>query len=1008
MISAARPLSSASRPSSSGSGLKSTVFSRPPSSSLSEPKKRKRELDAGLASAPAAPSELLEAPIVLKPHSSSLTVKPRVLHPLMLLPRDNLPLSSLDLAQPHGDFPVSRHFESRIKILDLEDRLGSNVLLARSETTRMIYALERDGPGLYILCKIGGWVEIEKLAKWATVVCDGRVRPHQPKPVAAGVLAHITPQMHKEEKRRKLAIEEIHQSIVRKRSSTVISRDDSSQLPTPPDHGPTPDKPEGQEVVSNNDSPGNSVATPSHQGNALVVSSQQQTPGEDSLAQPSAEAIFQSIRTQYSEALYHSMRSLAYFAKGPLSRARAAFHLDCDSNLDMNDLIAFLRSMVTNTTVIDRKYRETIPNILSTMKMHIDDSEEGESKPKKRKPKKTKLGKDGLYPSEDADIRRWWTANNPLSDSQDEDATISMKTKYLVSCLRRRETQLQMILILEILALEPLCRQPDANEDSQLPGMESQPTATRVTPDPGMKKKKKTDLPYLLDIHADRLCIWQSTTLDHVKSLAESQNPKTGSNAQTERADSDPLKDFCVDVIIPFFSARLPELCDSINRKLGGPTTQAPQKEKRPKPVLPRKSKPGAPVKRPSATNRSSERILQRALSQEQMRRSISREPSQQIARLLAATATTIPGLKREGSEPLLSMIPRGNTASLKDRPPNLFSRSTSSVMTQGTKAQKAAHVEAELRDAISALKKPNRTLAVKEFVDAAERRASGVNVPPKKLKKPSRVSGVQVIKATPAHNRFKDVLAAESQLDAVDEEAELILPSSVVPESNGPARRFSNLFASSKDGGTLNVPSLAFQIQATPIRKPVNSWPLIQDSAREEEDDPINLPSSPVMARKAAPSVPANARARLGNKPTSDSLRTNLGQTAAFPSSPCLAGLFETPIQTRLSKDNSNRMMIKGATINETPVKSTSLFARSARSTGVENENAAALTVNPITELSTTPQKGSRMILGETPLAKATKATTTTIVEAQQEKTRKTPDIFQRLGWDDDFDDLA
>jgi hypothetical protein len=40
-------------------------------------------------------------------------------------------------------------------------------------------------------------------------------------------------------------------------------------------------------------------------------------------------------------------------------------------------------------------------------------------------------------------------------------------------------------------------------------------------------------------------------------------------------------------------------------------------------------------------------------------------------------------------------------------------------------KAQKKARVDAELKDAISALKKPNRTLAVKDFVEAADKRAS-------------------------------------------------------------------------------------------------------------------------------------------------------------------------------------------------------------------------------------------------------------------------------------------
>lgn len=41
-------------------------------------------------------------------------------------------------------------------------------------------------------------------------------------------------------------------------------------------------------------------------------------------------------------------------------------------------------------------------------------------------------------------------------------------------------------------------------------------------------------------------------------------------------------------------------------------------------------------------------------------------------------------------------------------------------------KAQKKALVEAELKDAITALRRPNRELAGKAIVEAAEKRASG------------------------------------------------------------------------------------------------------------------------------------------------------------------------------------------------------------------------------------------------------------------------------------------
>jgi DNA replication regulator SLD3 len=69
---------------------------------------------------------------------------------------------------------------------------------------------------------------------------------------------------------------------------------------------------------------------------------------------------------------------------------------------------------------------------------------------------------------------------------------------------------------------------------------------------PTVKKRSKHNFPVLLDVHADRLCIWQSTTLDEVKALAESQVHSQGhATDKSERPNSDPLKDFCVDIILP-------------------------------------------------------------------------------------------------------------------------------------------------------------------------------------------------------------------------------------------------------------------------------------------------------------------------------------------------------------------------------------------------------------------------------------------------------------------------
>lgn len=239
---------------------------------------------------------------------------------------------------------------------------------------------------------------------------------------------------------------------------------------------------------------------------------------------------------------------MAYFAKGPLSRARSAFHLDLESNLDMTDLIDFLKSLILTTVQIDKKYRETIPDVISKMKSLIETSDEGGKK--KRKVRKMKLGKDSLYPLEDESIRKWWNANKPDING-DEASVSSAHIKSHVSVLRTRETQLQMILILEILALEPL-KSEEETGDAGLPTLPGAQSRAEQSMAPPPKKRNKHNLPVLIDVHADRLTIWQSTASDEHVLLADSQATQTSADGHIhQKASSEPLKDFCVDVIVP-------------------------------------------------------------------------------------------------------------------------------------------------------------------------------------------------------------------------------------------------------------------------------------------------------------------------------------------------------------------------------------------------------------------------------------------------------------------------
>lgn len=148
---------------------------------------------------------------------------------------------------------------------------------------------------------------------------------------------------------------------------------------------------------------------------------------------------------------------------------------------------------------------------------------------------------------------------------------------------------------------------------------------------------------------------------------------------------------------------------------------------------------PGSVAKRPVPTG--APKSLDKVFSHDQLRRKASRRPTDVLARMRSATPATIPGLKREASEPApLSAIPTGDKP-LKEISRNVLSRSVSSVTTEDSKAQKKAKMEADLKDAILALKKPNRQLAGKAIVEEAEKRIGSSSSPRPRSKYSRRLS---------------------------------------------------------------------------------------------------------------------------------------------------------------------------------------------------------------------------------------------------------------------------
>lgn len=228
-----------------------------------------------------------------------------MLKPLMLLSREHLSLSALDLSVPNGEFPSGpgRFFESHIRVLDLEGRLrqAPSVLIARSDATRNVYAIERHQTGLYVVCKLGTWVAIEKLSHLAEACYGQRCRPAHLAHANVTEAPSTTPQLHNQSKKKRLAIEQI-QSMVRKRprAASTTPRESQQDQNRPQFQAVTPAIVHPQEDPFQASPRGGAASEPPPKSSQAAVAD------SNAEMQTSAEDIFQNIRSQYLEALYHS------------------------------------------------------------------------------------------------------------------------------------------------------------------------------------------------------------------------------------------------------------------------------------------------------------------------------------------------------------------------------------------------------------------------------------------------------------------------------------------------------------------------------------------------------------------------------------------------------------------------------------------------------------------------------------------------------------------------------
>ena len=295
----------------------------------------------------------------------------------------------------------------------------------------------------------------------------------------------------------------------------------------------------------------------------------------------SPDEAYATLVHHYLEQLYHSKTSLAYFAKGPLSRLRAAAATAGEegSALSLHDITTFLRSITLTPTLLEKKYKETLPEVIrnAVTTYPSDDGEDDlpfpsaphaertkqrkgakTSKSKSRKVK-VKLRKNGLFTGEEENVRRWWWcwrpgASDDCPGSEPRFVSRVEASKVHLGALRLREIFAQVIVALEILALEESSawkreRGGEACEDGGEKG------GCQGKKSKGRKSKKTQDVRVVLDLLVDKLCIWRS--VDQLEAgfgqsahAGGEQDGKKG--GKSDDADgSDVLVNFCVEVVIP-------------------------------------------------------------------------------------------------------------------------------------------------------------------------------------------------------------------------------------------------------------------------------------------------------------------------------------------------------------------------------------------------------------------------------------------------------------------------
>lgn len=795
----------------------------PPSTSNYLNDKKRKYDDDGCDGADGPQRETFTASFLSKDQSIAFNA-------VALVARACLPLAWLNTsASPSQLSPLV--FEATIySVQEWEQR----VLLAWRLPNGGLHAIERVGENTYLTCPLHNWVSEE----W----CNN---------AAIGIVADVD-------------LNVLVNSMSGRSHARTLSASSANALPTPK----SPKKPTNRrgalarksilmpkDLVSNDLTPEMSsspsllqqqVPTPSTPREALPITPLPQTEPEDPFnitlpaqmeALPPTKALettiptpldgpisYERLRNQYFDHLYTSKTSLAFYVKGPLSRARAHVRTAKDSAAAILELADYYRQSILPTTKIDLKFKDSLSKVVNDLAV---DDDCGEPHKRKSGKKRSKLGKDSLWPDEEGFIRKWWLGREVKAGLPSTSNHVEELRKRTAE-LRTRETKMQLLLILEVMLLElasaRLSEKPiPPNPEIKVESIEDDST-TMIAKTPNKLSKKKRDLSGELDTMVDRLCIWHTISFeDFTGNETKDVGSKTKSN--------DTLRDFCKDVLIPFYSVKLPDQIKSLSRKLGGSgiSPQRPKLQTRSSQLSRSKSAtmavpkafPGKPV---------AKRTLERVLSEDQTHRHAS--PPIVSRASIGPMNPIIPSLQREPSERPNSrsgMLSRA--VSFSNREVDLVADSKAHEAKR-QRLGRLAEQKRELEAAIEALKKPNRGTVAGAFMDEIEQR------------KGQGIAQMVQIAATPRARRVRDRETFEPELPPmpstmIARSQDLMVQSSTVKP------RFGLPSSSSIPRESATKRAVLTAIHETPSRglerKTSNPLALYQDSRSAEAESQLD-----------------------------------------------------------------------------------------------------------------------------------------------------------------------